>query len=421
MLDASAPRFVFGFAPREISALVNHPVVSEHASEAAFLWTLHRQAVRAPHYTLDQLARLDERLLAHLAGLQVAGAAGARAAFDGLGGGEAGALFVASHLAFERRDLDGMRHVLALAPVDPRHARAVCDALAWIPLDQIDWSLQRLQQSPLALHRWIACAARSAHRAHTNSTLEFLLDDDDATVRAGALQAVGEHKLGELRPLLAAALRDDDAHCRFRAATSLALMGDTEAARTAFETGLASAELCDEAIQVGMRCGDPQWAREAIRVLAADPVRRRQALQAVGALGDPATMPWLLDQCADAQHAAVAGAAVTMLTGADLKLLDLATDAPAAAAPPDAADEHLPWPDAARVVAWWQAQAPRFAPGQRHLGGAPVSVAGAVQVLRTGFQRQRAAAAIELARLDAAQPLFAVGGRADWQLRRFPA
>jgi len=48
-------------------------IVSQHAEEAAFLWLLRDLAVAAPHYSLQDLADLDERVEAHIDGLRVAG------------------------------------------------------------------------------------------------------------------------------------------------------------------------------------------------------------------------------------------------------------------------------------------------------------------------------------------------------------
>lgn len=49
-------------------------IVSQHVEEAAFLWLLRSSAIRQPHYALKDLAKLDERVEAHLDGLRVAGA-----------------------------------------------------------------------------------------------------------------------------------------------------------------------------------------------------------------------------------------------------------------------------------------------------------------------------------------------------------
>ncbi|MCR1764356.1 hypothetical protein NAG16_14970, partial [Pseudomonas aeruginosa] len=44
-------------------------IVDQHAEEAAFLALLRDYAVRAPHYDLEELAELDQRIEAHLDGL----------------------------------------------------------------------------------------------------------------------------------------------------------------------------------------------------------------------------------------------------------------------------------------------------------------------------------------------------------------
>ena len=51
-------------------------IVEQHAEEASFLWLLRRAAVEAPHYSLADLAALDERVEAHIDGLRIAGEVG---------------------------------------------------------------------------------------------------------------------------------------------------------------------------------------------------------------------------------------------------------------------------------------------------------------------------------------------------------
>ena len=51
-------------------------IISQHAEEASFLWLLRDNAVRDPHYSLEDLAELDERVEAHVDGLRIAGEAG---------------------------------------------------------------------------------------------------------------------------------------------------------------------------------------------------------------------------------------------------------------------------------------------------------------------------------------------------------
>ena len=48
-------------------------IVSQHVEESAFLWLLRSNAIHQPHYGLKALAKLDNRVEAHLDGLRVAG------------------------------------------------------------------------------------------------------------------------------------------------------------------------------------------------------------------------------------------------------------------------------------------------------------------------------------------------------------
>jgi hypothetical protein len=69
-------------------------------------------------------------------------------------------------------------------------------------------------------------------------------------------------------------------------------------------------------------------------------------------------------------------------------------------------DEGLPWPDPERIRTWWSGNAQDFSPGTRFFMGAPPSWSHCMQVLRSGFQRQRLAAAEHLCLLVPGTLLF---------------
>ena len=69
-------------------------------------------------------------------------------------------------------------------------------------------------------------------------------------------------------------------------------------------------------------------------------------------------------------------------------------------------DEDLPWPEPELVQAWWDANGAGFQKGTRYLLGQPITEQHGETVLRTGFQRQRVAAALELALMQPDTPLF---------------
>ena len=60
-------------------------------------------------------------------------------------------------------------------------------------------------------------------------------------------------------------------------------------------------------------------------------------------------------------------------------------------------DEHLPWPEPALLRSWWERERDRFLPGGRYLVGRRVGIVASQDVWESGFQRQRRAAAYELA------------------------
>ena len=93
-------------------------VLTQHAEETAFLWHLRAAAVSEPHYDLPSLARLDNRVEAHLDGLRVAGDHGWQFALEQLEAHpEPGETFACADLAFISA---GTRAALAVARYRPR-------------------------------------------------------------------------------------------------------------------------------------------------------------------------------------------------------------------------------------------------------------------------------------------------------------
>ena len=71
-------------------------------------------------------------------------------------------------------------------------------------------------------------------------------------------------------------------------------------------------------------------------------------------------------------------------------------------------DENLPWPKPEAIHTWWRNHQGQFRSGTRYLLGKPMSPDWLRDVLRNGRQRQRAAAALELALQQPGQPLFEI-------------
>ena len=130
-------------------------------------------------------------------------------------------------------------------------------------------------------------------------------------------------------------------------------------------------------------------------------------------------VPWLIVQMEDAKLARLAAEAFSALTGLDLTSADLQRESPEGLEigpnddPNDSLvamdqDEGLPWPDSAKVDAWWKANGAGFTPGCRYFMGEPPDREKCLQVLKTGRQRQRRAAAEHATLLDPEAQLFNV-------------
>jgi uncharacterized protein (TIGR02270 family) len=410
-------------------------ILSQHASEASFLWELRSGAVAAPHYDLADLAKLDQRVEAHLDGLRIAGEAGWELYKDALSEGESGEIFAAAVLAFESGKSDRIETGLAAGAGSQELSRGLVSALGWLPFQQAQPHIQQLLASTSLPLRRIGVAASAIHRQDPGAPLLDAISSVDPLLRARALRATGElglkSYLHEMKPYLA----DPDALCHFSAAWSIALLsGDSNADDSKALAILVSIAESDlpyraKALQLAIRQMGAPAASAWWNKLTRDAKQIRIAIIAAGELGDPASIPWLTGQMKVPELARVCGEAFTMIAGVDIAYQDLDTDKPEdfTAGPTENpedenvemdADENLPWPDPELIAKWWSQHQVEFQKGTRYLLGTPISTDWCQQVLRNGRQRQRTAAALELAILQPGTPLFNVSAPGFRQMRQ---
>jgi len=143
---------------------------------------------------------------------------------------------------------------------------------------------------------------------------------------------------------------------------------------------------------------------------------------------EEAAIPWLIEKMQEPELARVAGEALSMITGVDLAYDDLETDWPEGfeAGPTENpededvamdADEDLPWPAHDLLTGWWAEHQHEYAVGTRYLCGRPISRETCLDILKTGTQRQRRGAALELALLSPNEPVFNTSAPAKRQMR----
>jgi uncharacterized protein (TIGR02270 family) len=398
-------------------------IATRHAENAAFLWHLRGLAVAQPHYRLDDLGMLDERLAAHLDGLRELGEAGLRACRRLLAEDEAWAVAPLALLTLEAGERRHLERIVAVAEARPEFAPVLEATLGWASPGDLRGVVQALLQSSSPLARRLGIASCAMHRVDPGPALAAAIADPDPALRARALRAAGE--LGR-RDLLPACLEhldnrgDANADGRHWAAVSGLLLGERHRAVAVLaEVGSTSGPAQVHALQIVLKAMDDGASRLLLAPLAHQPMPRalRALIQGVGHTGRAVYARWLIDHMHRPETARIAGEAFTLITGADLVALELDRTPPddgefGPSDDPDDEhvamdeDEDLPWPDADRVMRWWDAQGDRFPEGSRHFLGHPVDETACRDALRHGFQRQRVAAADHLALLRPGQPLF---------------
>lgn len=425
-MNAKSVQRPIGFAPSEISARVNEEVVSFHAEEAAFLWSVRNRAVGEPHYSLGDLAEVDERVEAHLDGLREAGDVGWKCCKVNLQHLGAGEVFALSAIAFGGNDRDRMREALTVGCTSAETRAGFTSALGWLDFQTASPWIGRLLEASSPLHRALGIRACAIHRQDPGAVLAAAAVDPDPTLRAVALRTIGELKRDDLRRQLLEQRRSEFEECQFRAACALALLGERAGVVELTRWFEGPELLALPALQLGLRAMAIEESREWIRVLVGKAEFARRAVISVGIVGDPASIPWLIARMQSPDVARLAGEALTMITGVDLAYHDLDEDPPESLQAEDLAIEevldlgyesNLPWPSRPRIEAWWRENQQAFADGTRYLAGRPITWESAVATLSTGKQRQRAAAALELAVREPKQLLFEVRARATEQQR----
>jgi uncharacterized protein (TIGR02270 family) len=301
--------------------------------------------------------------------------------------------------------------LLDLVAAKPERMRGLISALAWLPWPNVEMQVRQLAaKSQPPLWRRAGIAAAALQRQNLGGPLQDALTAVESPLRARALEAVGELGLVAHLSLVRRNLTSPDHAIRFASAwTTARLQNDAEAVAVLRAFAQSKSAYGDPAVQLAVRRLDIREAQPWRDRLLIEPHSCRRAVMAVGALGDPEAIPFLIDAMKSPGLARLAGEAFTLITGADLADQDLEGEAPEElpAGPTESPeDKNQPWPATAAVSRWWQLHQSGFARGTRHLMGKPITIDWLGEVLRMGKQRQRTAAALELALVQPSHPLF---------------
>ncbi|NVJ24191.1 TIGR02270 family protein [Myxococcus sp. AM011] len=385
-------------------------IYEEHLAEAAFRWSQWERALAAPDYNLEETARVEELLLAHLDGLVLGGSPVAdevlRPALDSeepLYGASALWALLEGNVNFSEADVLALLRTSAPEKLGPlkrvlelSEQRSVDDALC--PLLQ-----PQATEAPLQA---LALDVQAFRGALPKQLALDLLQHSDPRVVAAALRGLcplsGDVATRELPRLL--------------------LDGHPEVRQAAIETGIISGSRmawaqCRAVAEERKDAG--RWALVLLaqsgeegdlpRVIECSRVAslRADALLALGFSGRVQAVEVCLELMAHAPLAALAGEAFSAITGLRLEQPYVLLPEEQDFLPPleeDLAQEltlrpedALPVPDATAVAAWWRGARKDFSPGTRYLRGRVFNTATLLEELEQGVMRSRPVHALSLA------------------------
>src|SRR5208337_3390113 len=318
------------FTTAEISSGKIEEVVALHAGDAPFVWAQRDAAVRAPHFKIKDLAKLDERVEAHIDGLRVGGDTGWEIVKTALEEGKPGMVFAAAVLAFEGGEAAKVQVVLDVGTATPATARALVSALGWLDAEVASPHIRALLNASEPVLRRVGIAAAAAHRLYPRADiLQAAFASDDPLLKARTFRAVGELGLVGLQQTVRANLRSEDPLCRFWAGWSTTLLTEHEAAVACLQNiAEGGGPFSERAAQMAMRRLAPNDAKAWLKKLVKDLGQKRIAVIAAGAFADPEVVPFLIDQMKVPKLARVAGESFSLISGADIAYEDLDGEPP---------------------------------------------------------------------------------------------
>lgn len=382
-------------------------VLEEYLHEAAFRWVQWERALVAPDLTLEETAEREERLLAHLEGLE-----------------DEDALDTVVRPAFDSEE----------AP----HISAAAHAL--LALGEVEEVLVRLRGTEAPARAAILRALEVSEAPGLGARLLELLKLEDTALQAGVLEALAFRQEAPAE-VLARFFRHDEQRAQVAALRGALPLPEDAVRRhlpalldsahpgiraAAMEAGLASGvRLAWEACHTAVRSPGAH-ARESMVLLAlgGDEAEasllvdwlesaelRADALWALGFSGRVAALEACVKYLEVPEVAQLAGEALSAMTGLRLEgayALHPGERPEGAPVPPEEQEsldadlelrpeDDLPWPHVAAVRDWWTQARTRFVKGTRYLLGQPFSGPVLLEALESSPMRRRHVLARELA------------------------
>ena len=397
-----------------------HEFQEEHLSELEFLLGQRQQYMREPQRPWPEASDLERRIEAHVDAMRASGTVALELAREAMTSGDeaqvmAGVYVVAS---FQERDgTDGLGEAIHSLEETAEDLLSVWEeVLVLLEHPRVADRANSLLASPRPEVR--AVAARILGRRHEGNAERILplLDDASLEVRSAAVMALARL---DYRPAVTAIenllqyVPVSDWEPLTFAAMSL---GSPRALKHCRQACQAGGELPSGFPRLLAMAGEERDL-PILQKLCAHPKLASRAVAAVGILGVPSSVPFLIEHLSsDALEVRLAaGTALNLITGANLYVTMRALEEGADGDEPGRM-VRLPQTDATTWNEWWDGHVPRFSGSRRFRRGKPLSLGICVEELadpHSPFEvRERAAQEL---RIHSKQ---AIGFEPDWPIRR---
>ncbi len=396
-------------------------IYEQYVNEAAFLWILRSITINEPHNDQQDILALEQRINAQLDGLMTSMEIGWQVCEQALELQEPGEVFTAMNIAMRSHDSAKIKTVVDVGLSSKYALCGLVSAMGWLPEDIANIWIERFLNGKDLQHKYLGIAACSVRRYDPGYALLSILKREDCMqdihLYSRALRLVGELRRQDCMPFVNSAVNSDNDTIRFWANWSAILLGQHDRAVYLKPYVFKSGALQNKAIQLAFRVLPVEQGREWISELSKDETQTRAIIKSIGVLGDPHAVNWLINKMNNPLYAKLAAESFTYITGVDFEKNDLSIkdpdnylDIPNDDADDDIVgldeDENLPYPDAEKVATIWQKYGQKFIVGKRYFMGQVLSNEHLKDRLQNGMQRQRHAAALELALCENGFPLI---------------
>ncbi len=393
---------------------VYRDIFEQYASDSSFLWLLRAIAIEQPHNNTADILALEQRIDNQLNGLMSSVDTAWALCEEGLVQEEAGEVFTAAVVAIRSHDVKRIQKAVEVGLSSEDCMKGLISAMGWLSADIVNPWTQRFLNGKDMNHKLLGLATCSIRRQDPGELLNKILQREECKANeklfARALRLVGELRRQDCMPALQSAVEDERDSIRFWSNWSAVLLGQNAYLKQLKSFVLdADSPYQQLALQLSFRVLSVEHGRQWISALAKDEGQIRAVIKATGILGDPHAVNWLISKMSDSKVAKLAGEAFSFITGADLVKLELTKDQPIAHPMQENIeddemeldeDENLPYPNQNKVAALWRNHGQNFLIGRRYFIGKTVTSDWLKSILSNGTQRQRHAAAIELAISD---------------------